>query len=586
MTCLRNTPVWLVVSAVTLAGPAPLVVAQSPERSIQRLRGVVDQDQTWSGLVIITDDLVIQDATVTVAAGTEVEFAHHVSGSHPTLTVGAVVRSGGHLRLLATAEQPITFRTRPGTNPGRLVINVRSRIIPTKLVGSDPLELTPADYVPDDVAWQHVRFENLGHLRRRRRGEKAALVAEPAVTFNLIGAAHTLGVANCTFDHTTRFLVRAADGAKITILANQFDHPTERVSVELFGHEGAAPVGPVVITRNVLAAALHLHAAPATIADNVLIGLDAAMVIEEDSSSETMIARNYIHNTTEEDNGRYCLRCDNPAAAIEDNIFRGGTTCVWTGSRQMTGNVFIAASNLTSRFVKNARTHQLIHSLPSGAQFERNLLLGPAYSLLMPQPASARRGQEQDPGTTVIRNNLFDGFADSNRAIHLNPLGCGPVSVSVVNNLFLRIGTLVYDEGRTADTLTYADHNAVAPPAARAFDQVKVAGTIQGEPGWAAKDVQAEDTFSLALTGSLLRRVPDYDPEILARKIGVGQIRQQLFDAYRPLAHSPLVRAGRPKGAADAVSPPSIGPSEPAGGQTGSFTAENAARPSAATEHE
>ncbi len=567
MTCPRQTRVWLVLALVAWTGPASPAIAQPPgEPPVQRLRGVVDHDQTWSGLVIITDDLVIQDATVTIAAGTKVEFAHSVPGSHPTLTVGGADRAGGHLRLLATAEEPIIFRTRPDTNPGRLVINVRGRMIPTKLAGSDPLELTPADLVPDDVAWQHVRFENLGHLRTRRRGEKGARVAEAAVTFNLIGAAHTLGLANCTFDHTTRLLIRAADGAKITILANQFAHPTERVGVEVFGREGVTPAGPVVITQNVLAAALHLRAAPATIAENVLIGPDASMFIEQDESPNTLIARNYVHNTTAEDNGRYCLRCDNPAAVIGDNIFRGGTTCVWSGSGHMFGNVFIAASGLTSRLVKNARTHQLVHSLPPGAKFERNLLLGPAYSLLMPQPASTHRGQKQSPGPTVIRNNLFDGFAASSRAIHLNPAGSRPVSVTVVNNLFLRIGTLVYDEGRTAKTLIYADHNAVAPPAVRAFDQVKVAGTTQGEPGWAAKDVRAKDAASLALTGSLLRRVPDYDSEILARKIGVDQIRQQLFNAYRPLPHSPLVRAGRPKGAAATAGSPSIGPSEPAGG--------------------
>jgi len=546
-----------------LAGPPPVVIGQPTTPAVQRLRGIIDQDQTWSGLILITDDLLIQDATVTITAGTTVEFAYKSPGHHPTLTVGSADRSGGYLKLLGTGEKPVTFRTRPDTNPGRLVINVRSRIVPAEAGASDPLKLTPSEYTPSDVTWQHVRFEDLGYSLTRQSGEREARLAEPAVTFNMIGAAHTLGVVSCTFENTTRLLVRAADGARITITANRFDRPKQRASLEIFGHEGAAPAGAITITRNSLAAGIRLNAATATIANNVLIGPDAAIVIQEDDSSETQITENYIHNTTQEDDGHYCLKCGNPNALIKGNIFRGGSYCVYYGSRRMSGNVFIAASSLSGRLVKKARTHQLVHALPPGATFERNLLLGPAYSLLMPQPHEWLHREEKATNPTIVQHNLFDGFSDSNRAVHLNPLGRTQVPVAVLNNLFLRVPSLVYDEGKTGTALTYADHNAVAPPAPRAFDQIKISGLNRGDPGWGANDVQCSDVASLGLAAPFRRPVPNYDAEIQARKISVGRLREQLFSAYRPMPHSSLVRAGRPHSVAGTDTPPSIGPSEP-----------------------
>lgn len=555
--------VALLAITVVSIGPSFSAVAQQTQAPVRHLRGVIDVDQTWSGLIVVTDDLVIQDATVTIEAGTTVEFACKSSGRHPTLTVGAVDRSGGHLELLGTAQKPITFRTRPDTNPGRLVINVRRRGVPTQRTESHPLDLTRAEYAPRDVVWQHVRFENLGHLRTRRKGARSARLAEPAVFFNVIGAAHTLGVVSCILVDTTRLRVRAADGARISLLSNRVERPKERVGIEVSGHEGAAPAGPIAISQNRLAAAIHLHSASAAMTGNILIGPDAAIVIEHDASSETRLIGNYVHNTTTEDEGRYCLKCDNPDALIRDNVFRGGTTCVWNGSRRMSGNVLIAAPRLTGQVVKNARTHELIHALPRGAVFERNLLLGPAYTLMIPHPLPSQNPRKDAPGPTHIRHNLFDGFSNSNRAIGLNPAGREALTVIVSNNVFLRIPTLVCDEAGTGTTLTYADHNAVAPLATRAFERVRIEGITPGDPGWGANDVNRHDVALLHLAAPLRGRVPDYDADLQARQIGVNQIRQQLFNAYRPLPDSPLVGAGYAHNSPDAGVSPSIGPSEP-----------------------
>ncbi|MBN2563010.1 MAG: hypothetical protein JXQ75_18965 [Phycisphaerae bacterium] len=562
MGCWRCAVVCLLVSlSASAIRPSP-VVAQEADGQVRRINGIIDQDQTWSGRIIVTDDLMIQDATVTITEGTTIEFAHKTPGHHPTLTVGSTSSAGGHLVLLGTAERPITFRTRPNTNAGRLVINVRSRIMPGRRA-SDPLNLGPPGRMPNDVAWQHVRFEDLGYVDAKQRGGWRSRPEEPAVTFNVISAAHTLGVVDCSFDDCARLVIRAADKARITVVANRFDHPKERACVEIFGREGDTPAGPIAVARNTLAGAIRMHAAPAMIMDNILIGLDAAMVIEEDTSEETKISGNYIHSTTDKDDGHYCLKCENPAALIEDNIFRGGTTCVWNGSRRMAGNVLIGAASLTSQVVKNARTHQLVQALPAGATFERNLLLGPAYSLLIPQPVPRVQKEDNPTSASIIRNNLFDGFSASNRAIHLNALGHAPATVAVMNNVFLRIPTLVCDEAETGATLTYADHNAVAPPAPRAFDRVRISGVERGEPGWAAKDLEYQDVASLHLTAVPPQRIPDYDADLLAGKISVRRVRQRMLNTYRPSAHSPLVHAGRPQPAGSSEFPPSIGPLEP-----------------------
>lgn len=553
------------LSIVTCAGPVRTATARQPEPSATRLRGIIDQDQEWSGLILITDDLLIRDATVTIAPGTTVEFAQKIPGHHPTLTVGAADGAGGDLRLQGTQDRPITFRTRQGTHPGRLVINVRSRILPTPRAGPKAIEPTQIERLPGDAAWQHVRFERLGHVRPSRQDASLVRVPVPAVTFNVVGAPHTLGVVNCTFDGTTRMLVRAADGARITIVGNRYERPLERTSLELFGHQGAAVTGPVAIARNTLAAGLRLHSAPATVSGNILIGLDASITIEDDDSNQTRITGNYVHNTTQEDDGRYCLQCGNANAAIERNIFRGGTTCVWTGSRRMAGNIIIAAPRLAGQYIKNSHTHQLVQALPAGATFEGNVLLGPAYSLLIPQPLPAAQPMDPAAGPTVIRNNLFDGLSKSSRAIHLNPLGRPRIRIAVMNNLFLRIPTLIYDEAQTDTTLTYADYNAVAPIAPRAFDRVEIKALSRGQPGWAAHDVECRDVTSLRLTAPADLFLFDYDAELRSGELAIERLWKRLMDAARPLPHSPLVKAGRPQpGAGRADSRPSIGPCEPA----------------------
>jgi hypothetical protein len=146
----------------------------------------------------------------------------------------------------------------------------------------------------------------------------------------------------------------------------------------------------------------------------------------------------------------------------------------------------------------------------------------------------------------------------------MNAAGRVPVRVRVLNNAFLRVPILVYDEEGTDTALAYADFNAYAPPPPRPFERAKVRGLSPGDPGWGAKDVSGEGVSSLRLAAVPPTPLGDFDADILAGRLTVGGLRQRLFDAYRPQAGSPLVGAGFAEGVTGGK-PPSIGPCEPAG---------------------
>jgi len=583
----RGSPA-LIAAAVAAIVCVSLRAEPPDGENVRRVRGIIDRRETWSGLVIITDDLTIEDGTVTVEPGTVIEFAQASFGSHPTLTVGSASRVGGELELQATADRPIVFRTRAETHPGRLVINVRSRLRPGALppvpspqfVPPEPsahgaatsrpaAEIGRPSSEPNEMEWRYVRFENLGYARPTRTDGRKASLSEAAVAFNVLGGPHKLTIRDCAFINSSQLEVRASDGAQVAIRSNRFESPGHRAAVDVSGNEGTKPAGGILVQDNVLASTLAVASAAATIADNILIGRDACIVVQDDASPQTRIVGNYVHNTTDEDDGHYCLNCENPAAEIANNVIRGGTVCVLNGSRKMSGNVLIGAERLRSKYVKNARTHQLVQALPLGAVFERNLLLGPAYSLLVPQPSPVATAT-QEPASAgeatpaTIRHNLFDGFADTARAIHLNQLSRRPGAVAVVNNVFLRVPIVVFNESVADASLVYAAYNAMAPRPEHPFERTAPRGIEPGRPGFSSADVVRDKTTELYLQTAVPGALPDFDPDILTKKLSTESLRGRLFDAYRPQPRSPLVGAGRLDRPEDGKGPrPSIGPSEP-----------------------
>lgn len=544
----RTCGLALVCTASALwAVITPFAYAQQPGASVRRLRGIIEKSQSWSGRIMITDNLKILGATVTVQPGCIIEFALAAPGTHPSLIVGSDDRDRGELRLLSTAERPIVFRTRPGTNAGRIIVYVRNRIVPEVAPTQPSTQPIEATSEPEKIDWHHVRFENLGYprvvgLRSRKHSRH-----EPCLTFKLIGRGQAVRLADCDFDHTTRLQIDADDAAKISVKENHFVHPQERQALDISGWRIKNRPASTAIAANHLAAGIVLNSLPAVVRDNVLIGLDAAIVLRGGSFPQCVVSGNYVHNTTKKDDGRYCLNCENSQARIENNVFRGATTCVLTGSRHMSGNVFIGEANLASPYVRKSRTHQLVAALPAGSLFENNVLIGPAQAMLIPQPLQAPTGGVPTGAPTQIRNNVFDAFGKSGRAIHLNPVGRPAGKVAITNNLFLRTDCAIYDEDNTSTTVIYADHNAYAPPPRRKFDRVQIAGVERGKPGWAAADLQRDDIADLALRKELPRRAADldFDEDLRSGRRTIAQVRRDFFSFYEPRSDSPLIHAGR-----------------------------------------
>ncbi len=556
------TPV--IVSLMIVSLITSIVPAQPGDAPARRVRGIIDTNETWSGHILITDHLRILNAVVTVQPGTLIEFVHAVTDSYPILSVGSDGRERGELRLLSKPDNPIVIRSRKNTNSGRIIYYVRDRLVSPPSGSTPPDQPPPAPFLkPVQIGWHHVRFENLGPPMRNRVGKSKHVRFEPAITFLLIGRPHKIHIADCTFDNTTRLEVRSNPNAEITFERNRFQNLRHRAALTITGSPTGKPPAAVKVTSNKFAAAIRLDAAPATLRDNILIGPNAAIVIRDDTSKQTELIGNYIHNTTKTDDGHYCLDTHNPNASITNNIIRGGTTCVLSGSRRMSGNVFIGAEALRSEFVKHSHTHQCVAALPAGSVFERNLLIGPAHALLVPQPLQTRADREASNNVTHIRHNIFVGSGTGSRAIHLNPIDHAPTQVSVANNLFLEVSTLFFDEGGTTGSLIYADHNAYAPPPPHLFDRAQVADIESGQPGWAALDIQRKTIADLGLSGRPPTHLPDFDDEILSGKLTITQLRHRLFSPYRPRANSPLVAAGQPSNQDKAAPQPAIGALEP-----------------------
>jgi len=532
---------------------------------VTRIRGIVDKDATWSGTILITENTILDGASVTVTPGTLIEFCDSRMGGEPILTVGGPEHATARLSLQGTADKPITIRTRPGTGRGRIfvhVLNQADRKLDDKPTAApnQPVTTLPAktEWKPEQLEWRHVRFESLGSVRagrtplseRRRLPDRRVTLAEPAVEIRLADGAHTVAFRDCVFEDCQRLTIRGGGDARIVVASNRFARATERVNVEIAATDDGRSAHEVSVKDNWLDASLVCAARGCETAGNTLIGPHTSIVIKGGPSDVVVVRGNYVHCTAPDDDGHYCLDSENPDARIEENVFRGGTTCVQTGTRRMSRNVLIAAASLRSETVRNAKTHQIVAALPPGAVFEGNLLIGPAYSMVIPQasPGPGVSAATADPNAapTVIRGNVFDGMDGSTRAIHVNALGRAHGRVDASNNLFLRVPTLVYDEAGSENTVVYMDYNAVAPRAERAYERVKIADRRPGDPGWGAKDLILNDLPALNLREPPRPPLGEFDDAVISGKVDVFELWRRLINAYAPQPGSPLIGAGRP----------------------------------------
>ncbi|HUW82470.1 MAG TPA: right-handed parallel beta-helix repeat-containing protein [Phycisphaerae bacterium] len=448
------------------------------------LSGPVVDDQTWSGSVVITDDVTIE-ATVTVQPGTAILFAPDPKGRQITLRVG---RPGadGRLALAGTQQSPITVQTAPDAPPGGLVV-----------AGKDPAPLT--------ARWALLT----------RMGTQD----EPAVDVLCgPGEAH-VRIGQCRFDRCGALQARLRGQAALTIEDCRLETTIGRTAVRCLGSGSAAKT----IRSNRIDAALALSGQNLTVEGNIIVGPRAAIGVPTHDQAPVIIRDNFVHNTTDTDDGRFVLSCYEPEADIAGNILVGGSFVVEMASRHFHDNVLVGVPGLKSKLVPSAMTHQLVANLPPDAVFERNLLLGPAYAMLATS-IGARNVQ--------IRQNTFDGSGQAVRGLHLNMLAREPVAAVIRNNVFMRLAgpAVAVDPGSPPPIAEWSE-NVLCDVAQAAANGLTLPTTQPILPG----------ITRLGLAGPAEGWPEAFERQLLDGQISVAQLRQHLATGYRPLPRSPLV---------------------------------------------
>lgn len=470
-----------VVAAMGLA-----CCVQAEAAADTRLSGPVVNDQTWSGSVVITNDVTIE-ATVTVQPATAIVFAPETKGRSIALRIG---RFGtvGRLILAGSEQAPITVQTASDTPPARLVVG-----------GKHAAPLT--------ARW--VAFTRLG------------TEDQPAVDI-LCGPGEALvRIEQCRFDQCGPLQARLRGQAALTVEDCRLKETVGRTAVRCLGSGSAAKT----IRSNRIDAALALSGQNLTVEGNIIVGPRAAIGVPTHNQAPVIIRDNFVHNTTDTDDGRFVLSCYEPEADIAGNILVGGSFVVEMASKRFHDNVLVGVAGLESKLVGSAMTHQLVANLPPDATFERNLLLGPAYAMLATS-VGARNVQ--------IRQNTFDGWGQAMRGLHLNMLAREPVAAVVSSNLFMRLAgpAVAADPGSPPPVAEWSEN--VVCDVARAADGVTLPTTQPVLAGLA----------QLGLGGPAEAWPEALETQLLDGQISVAQLRQRLVDGYRPRPGSPLVVSG------------------------------------------
>ncbi|MFQ6049152.1 MAG: hypothetical protein ACE5K7_07295, partial [Phycisphaerae bacterium] len=266
----------------------------------------------------------------------------------------------------------------------------------------------------------------------------------------------------------------------------------------------------------------------------------AAIAVPTSGLAPMTIRSNFVHNSTDRDDGRYALMCYEPEALVAENVLIGGTYVVETASRRFLDNVLVGVAGLRGKLSATTTTHYLIANLPAGALVRGNLLLGPAYAMLATS-VGARNVR--------IEHNTFDGWDRALGGICLNVLAGEPVAAHVQANVFCRLkGPALHDRSGRSDVLASWSDNLLAA----------VGQTARGIELPTEQPVMP-DLDGLRFSHPLSQWPAEWERGLLDARLTVAALRAKLVSAYRPLPDSPLAtqRQGQaePRGYVGAVAP-------------------------------
>lgn len=529
----------LILAANQASTSPSRLMAEEPAPKITRVRGIIDRDQTWSGHILLTGDVSIEHGTVTVEPGTLIEFAGDPKASPVLLRAGSRSRRSGRIVLQGTADHPIEFKA-GGIEPcaGQIEVHI---FPPQRGPLTDALH-ADADH-PQPERWRHVRFVSLRPMTRPDFSKRGGPRELSAISVRCHDSA-SLTLEDCDFTDSHSVELSSNSGGSVDISRCRFTQPRERrpdLLVRVHGEPGRVAIAEVV--GNV---ALNVTGQDVQVSRCVLVGRGVSIRLAgADPDARIRLQSNYVHNTENRYSSSTCAALPGNAIAA-GNFFRSSGAVVSSACRDMHENILLMDASDRRRNPGDERGNWAIRTVPPGSTHTRNLIIGPAYSLIEPTAAgdNARFVLDTRLEPIVIDGNTFDGVDRTSRAMKLANLVVTRTPIIIHNNLFLRVSAIVYDEGRRHDTLLYADYNAVAPPAPRGFDQAVVKGKKPGDEGWGMHDIIADDPRKLGL-GPLPDRIPDYDEEILSGQMTIDEVREKIFDLYRPRPGSPLIGAGR-----------------------------------------
>ncbi len=415
---------------------------------ITRVRGIIDRETTWSGHVMIIDDVTIIGTTVRVAPGTLIEFAN--ADRSPLLSIGSRKGDRGELILNSADGKRITFTSREGTQPGRIEFHLwdnseeydPKKPRTTLEIGratfrnlGDTGEPTPRDSkatsrpaVESEVASPNANRFGSGH---------------PAISIMDHGIGSIIRISNCTFERAAAIHVSGGSAADFRFENNSIRSPIGPAGVVIRTAPAEKWESRATISSNRLECPIDLQCPWFDLSDNVLVGQRAAIVIRPGASRICKIRNNYIHNTAAMLGG-YCLDMQSPEVVVTENILIGGADTVYRGSRFMSGNFIVSADPIDGDLIgvtAERGSPQNVRSLARGARFERNTLIGFGAVSLNSKPDSQYSGDSKWDDTMLL-DNLFVGTGEGQFAIH-TPLfygGCGnasPPGLVVEKNRFI-----------------------------------------------------------------------------------------------------------------------------------------------------
>ncbi len=536
---ISNRHYLTIAAGLLCLNMATAVVNADEPAAVRRIRGILDRDETWSGHILLTGNTRIENCTIRVEPGTLIEFACPDCDEPPVLSIGFDPADpeesfAARLELTGTPERPVTVRSHPRSRRGQIVWFARSP------------ERANLPAQPPPQSWKHVRFESLG-------GEKTGNGSASALLLRAFADGDEPGVllADCEFQACAPVDVQFGGDGRVQLERCRFTRTSGTIALCIGGESAGRPLratgdppdrGRVQLRDCRFDALLHARRSSLMLTGNRFDGNHAGVCLDAGVSADSAIRGNLVHNRAPGPESRFAFSSSAADVTVEENIFVGAAHSVYHGTRRMRGNVFVASGALDAGA---AAEMPLIASLPPGAVFEHNLLIGPARTLLVAQPAMDATTM---PGALIhVRNNTFDGQSRTPRGIHLNAPGRPSAFVGIENNLFLRVAEPVHVERPHGEKVALCAANAWAPSRGREREAWVPYQRDEktDEPAGASGPVSVsfESLADLKLNGGEQPASPEWLTAAMAKNMPIDEMRRRLMAPYRPRPHSPLLGA-------------------------------------------